>query len=101
MPRVKKEASASPKATKKETFDFAVEIESSGVSYKAEGNVLYDLLRAFPTPALLNTETNIKVTKNGKTVQKDLKVAVARRCFTGFDTTSLELLAIGIGKMLP
>lgn len=90
-----------PKAKKKEVFDFSVEIESSGVTYKAEGNDLYQLLRDFPAPALLNTETNIRVTKDGKTVRRDLKVADARRCFTGFDTTSLELLAIGINKQLP
>ena len=86
---------------KKEVFAFSVEIISSGVVYKADGNDLYVLLRDFPMPALVKTETNIAVTKNGRTVQKDLKVADARRCFTGYDTTSLELLAIGLTKMLP
>jgi len=79
---------------------YAVEIESSGVSYKAKGDDLYQILLDFPAPDLLNTETNIKVTKGKKTIQKDLKVVDARRCFTGFETTSLELLAIGITKML-
>ena len=85
----------------KKKFDYKVEIVSSGVEHKAEGNDLYTLLREFPMPALVKTETNITVTKNGKTVQKDLKVVDARRCFTGFETTSLELLAIGLNKMLP
>jgi hypothetical protein len=97
-----KKASASPVTKKKkEVFDYQVEIESSGVLHKAEGNDPYELLRAFPMPALVKTETNIKVTKEGKTVQRDLKVADARRCFTGFETTSLELLAISINKQLP
>lgn len=87
------------KAAKK--FDYQVEILSSGLEYKAEGNDLYELLKAFPAPALFNTETNLKVTKGGKTIQKDLKVFDARRCFTGFETTSLELLAIGLNRMLP
>lgn len=86
---------------KKEVFDFHIIVVSSGESYEAEGNDLYQLLRDFPMPALVNTETNIVVTKDGKTIQRDLKVAEARRCFTGFDTTSLELLAISISKQLP
>lgn len=98
--KVKKETPVKEKKEKK-VFDFQVNIVSSGVSYEAEGNKLYELLRAFPAPALLNTETNIVVAKGGKTIQRDLKVAEARRCFTGFDTTSLELLAISIGKQLP
>lgn len=83
---------------KKAAPTFKVEIESSGVHFKAKGNDLHELLRQFPAPALFKTETNILVTKGKKTVQKDLKVAEARRCFTGFDTTSLELLAIGLTK---
>lgn len=89
-------------AKKKEVFDFYVAIASSGVDYEKEGNDLYELLRDFPAPALLNTETNIVVTKGGKTIQRDLKVADARRCFRkNTDTTSLELLAISISKQLP
>ena len=87
------------KVVKEKKADFKVEIESSGETFKKEGNDLYELLLAFPAPALLNTETNIKVTKGGKTIQKDLKVADARRCFSGFETTSLELLSISIAKM--
>jgi len=91
-----------PKEKKaKEVFDFYVAIASSGETYEKEGNDLYELLRGFPMPALVNTETNIVVTKGDKTIQRDLKVADARRCFTGFDTTSLELLAISITKQLP
>jgi hypothetical protein len=115
MPRTKVTKERKPRATKlgavkssitkekeeKRVFAFRVSIVSSGESYEADGDNLYQLLRAFPMPALVNTETNIVVTKNGKTIQRDLRVADARRCFTGFDTTSLELLAISINKQLP
>lgn len=88
-------------APKKKVFDFNVSIVSSGVSYEAEGNDLYTLLKDFPAPALLNTETNVRVTKGDKTIQRDIKVAEARRCFNGLETTSLELLSISINKQLP
>lgn len=88
------------KDIKPKKFDFKVEISSSGEEYSKEGDNIYNLLKEFPAPALINTETNIKVTKGTKTIQKDLKVADARRCFTGFDTTSLELLSISISKQL-
>lgn len=108
MPRLKKtkeslDTEEKKVATKKEkkVFAFSVDVVTSGENYSAEGDDLYSLLRDFKAPALINTETNITVTKGGKTIQRDLKVADARRCFAGYDTTSLELLAISITKQLP
>jgi hypothetical protein len=93
-----KKVTDSPKVKEKK-FNYHIEIESSGVVYKADGNDIYKLLKEFPRPGLFKSETNIKVTKDGKTIQKDLKVFDARRVFAAFDSTSLELLAISIGKM--
>ena len=67
---------------------------------KGEGNDLYNILLKLGFPTIIKTETNVLVTKGKKTVQKDLKVSDARRCFSGAETTSLELLAIGIDKQL-
>jgi len=80
---------------------FKVKLILNNETFTGGGDNLYKVFRSFPTPSIIKTETNILVTKGGKTVQKDLKVIDARRSFAGYDTTSLELLAISIAKMLP
>ena len=67
---------------------------------KGDGNDLYKVLLKLGFPTFIKTETNLVVTKGKKTVQRDIKVVDARRCFSGNETTALELLAIGLDKQL-
>lgn len=49
--------------------------------YESLGDDLYELLSDITPPAFIKTKTAIIVTRNNKTVRKDLKVINARRMF--------------------
>lgn len=79
---------------------YKLEIRVNGQVLKATGDDLSKMLSAIDFPSFIKSETNIIASNENKTIQKDLKVFNARRCFTGYENTSLELLGISIMKQL-
>lgn len=88
------------KTTPKPTPKYKLEIRVNNQILKAEGDDINKMLSSIDFPTFIKSETNIIVLNEKKTIQKDLKVFNARRCFTGYDNTSLELLSIALTKQL-
>lgn len=83
----------------RKVLDISVQIETTGNRYDFETDNLVTALKSFEAPAIIKTETIIRVTRNGKTVEKVLNVAQSRKVFN--NELGAELLAIGLIKMLP
>jgi len=96
------------KITKKKTvkkivkpeLKYKLEIRVNGKVLKSTGDDLSKMLSKIDFPDFIKSETNIIVSNETKTLQRDLKVFQARRCFTGYDNTNLELLSISLTKQL-
>lgn len=84
----------------KPTPKYKLEIRVNNIVLKSEGDDLYKMLSEIDFPSFIKSETNIIASNKSNTLQKDLKVFQARRCFTGFKNTSLELLGINLTKQL-
>jgi len=92
------------KITKKKTVKpepkYKLEIRVNGKVLKSTGDDLTKMLSEIDFPDFIKSETNIIVSNETKTLQRDLKVFQARRCFTGYDNTSINLLGISLTKQL-
>ena len=60
---------------------FHVKILVNNEPYEATGDDLKEIVSGFTPPDMIKNETNVIVTKNKKTIQRDLKVYEARRLF--------------------
>lgn len=100
MAKLKKTIKKTVKKTPKVEPKYKLEIRVNGKLLKAEGDDLYKMLSEIDFPPFIKSETNIIVSSKTKTIQKDLKVFQARRIFTGYDNTSMQLLCINLTKQL-
>ncbi len=99
MPAKKKlGAVGKPKKVKKVAL-YSVEVSVNGKTSKFETDSVLEALKSFVAPDAIKTETLIRVTKDGKTLEKEVSVSDARRAFGG-SNVSLELLAINLVKLL-
>ena len=90
------------KATKprKPAPKYKLEIHVNDKVFKAKGDDLSVMLSEIDFPDFIKSETNIIASNKTKTIQKDLRVFQARRTFTGYDNTSMQLLGISLAKQL-
>lgn len=84
----------------KPTQKYKLEIRVNDKVFKATGDDLSVMLAEINFPDFIKSETNIIASNKTKTLQRDLKVFQARRVFTGYDNTSMQLLGIALTKQL-